>query len=45
VARLVGYRNVDKCVRRLLLFERTGIIKSELLVKVAEALNIRASCN
>lgn len=40
VARLVGYRNINKGVRRLLLFEQKGFIKTDLLVKVAEALHM-----
>jgi len=40
VARMVGYQNTKKGVRRLLLFEKYGIIKPNLLVKVAEVLDM-----
>jgi hypothetical protein len=40
VARLVGYKNTRKGVRRLMVFERHGVIKPDLLVKVAEVLDL-----
>jgi transcriptional regulator with XRE-family HTH domain len=40
LARLLGYRNVNKGIRRLLRFEREGSIKEDLLVRLAEALEI-----
>lgn len=40
MARLVGYRNVSKGSRRISFLEGTGLAKSDLLVNVAEALNL-----
>ena len=40
VARRLGYRNINKGVRRLLLFERTGTIKADLLVKLVQELHM-----
>jgi hypothetical protein len=40
LAQRLGYRNVSKGARKLLHFEREGVIKPDLLVKVAEALGI-----
>lgn len=40
LARMLGYRNVNKGVRRILQLEREGTVKEDLLVKLAEALGI-----
>jgi transcriptional regulator with XRE-family HTH domain len=40
LARLVGYRNINKGIRRITALERTGMTKPDLLVNVAEALNL-----
>lgn len=36
VAHMVGYKNIKKGFRRLLVFERTGVIKPGLLVKLVD---------
>jgi hypothetical protein len=43
VARLVGYKKVSKGCRRIETFERTGLIASDLLAKLATALEIDQS--
>jgi hypothetical protein len=40
LARLVGYRNLNKGARRILALERTGTGKVDLVVNVAETLNL-----
>lgn len=40
LARLAGYRNASKGARRISVFEREGMVKEDLLVKLAEALKI-----
>jgi transcriptional regulator with XRE-family HTH domain len=40
LAKLVGYKNVAKGANRIVQFEREGIIKEDLLIKIAEALEI-----
>jgi len=40
VARLVGYRNINKGVRRIMALERTGAGKSDLLVNIASTLHL-----
>jgi hypothetical protein len=40
LARLVGYRNVNKGARRITCLERTGLGKPDLVVNVAEALDV-----
>lgn len=40
VAQMVGYRNINKGIRRLLIFEKTGIIRPELLAKVVDAIGM-----
>jgi transcriptional regulator with XRE-family HTH domain len=40
LARLVGYRNVNKGMRRITALEQTGTGKADLLVNVASALNL-----
>jgi transcriptional regulator with XRE-family HTH domain len=41
LARLVGYRNLNKGARRILALERTGTGKVDLVVNVAEALDLQ----
>ncbi len=40
LARLAGYKNLSKGARRILALERTSMAKPDLLVNVAEALNL-----
>jgi hypothetical protein len=40
VAQMVGYRNINKGIRRLRVFEKTGFIKPELLAKVVDAIGM-----
>jgi hypothetical protein len=40
LAHMVGYRNIAKGARRILALERTGTGKPDLMVNVAEALNL-----
>jgi transcriptional regulator with XRE-family HTH domain len=40
LARLVGYRNISKGARRIACLEQTGTATPDLLVNVAEALNL-----
>jgi hypothetical protein len=40
LARMVGYRNIAKGARRIIALERTGMAKPDLLVNVAEALDL-----
>ena len=40
LARMVGYRNINKGERRITALERTGKGKADLLVNVASALNL-----
>jgi hypothetical protein len=40
LARLVGYRNLNKGARRIACLEQTGMATSDLLVNVAEALDL-----
>lgn len=40
LARLVGYRNISKGANRIARFEREGVVKEELLARLADALNI-----
>jgi len=40
LARLVGYRNLNKGMRNILRFERDGTIRDDLLVALAEALEV-----
>lgn len=40
VARLVGYRNINRGCNRLVKFEREGIIRDDLLIKLAAVLDI-----
>jgi len=40
LARLAGYRNLNKGMRNILRFERDGTIRGDLLVALAEALDI-----
>lgn len=40
MTRLVGYRNVSKGARRIIALEQTGTAKPDLLVHVAEALDL-----
>ena len=40
LARMVGYRNINKGVRRIMALEQTGSGKADLLVNVAAALNL-----
>jgi hypothetical protein len=40
LARMVGYKNVSKGSNRIALFEREDTVKEDLLVKLAEALDI-----
>lgn len=40
LARLAGYGNANKGIRRILQFEREGVIRNDLLVRLTEALTI-----
>ena len=40
LARLAGYRNVNKGVRRILRFEQDCVVRNDLLVRMTEALKI-----
>ena len=40
VARLVGYKNIAKGANRIVRFEREGIVKEDLLIKIAEVLEV-----
>jgi hypothetical protein len=40
VARLVGYRNINKGARRIACLEQTGVARAALLANVAEALKL-----
>jgi transcriptional regulator with XRE-family HTH domain len=40
LARMIGYRNIAKGANKVLRFERDGIVKEDLLIKIAEALGI-----
>src|SRR6476469_8085702 len=40
LARLVGYKNIAKGANRIVRFERQGIIRDDLLIKLAKALEI-----
>jgi hypothetical protein len=40
LARLVGYKNIAKGANRIVRFEREGIIRDDLLIKIARALEI-----
>jgi transcriptional regulator with XRE-family HTH domain len=40
MARLLGYRDVKKGMRRVLTVEATGVVREDLLLKMAEVLGL-----